>query len=152
MKKVQKSSRMQRSKARRMEDAIPWIFAFIALAAAVVLDTPSHPHRWHPAIMWTCCAFTCAVLFGRPRWASKGFWLLYIAFLGVHLFAMWLLFGKIIPATFVLGTMYVAPIGFVEGILVLGLIGTLMGWSSGSRKQVASGRVAPVSSSIPKHK
>jgi uncharacterized membrane protein len=135
MKKAQKPFRIWRSKARFIEDAIPWIGASAALAAAIILDSPSHPHRWHPAIMWTVCTFTCAFLFGRDRWTSIGFWLLSAAALGVHLFAMWALFGRIIPATFVLGAMSVAPIGFIEGILILGLIGTLMGWSSGSRKQ-----------------
>jgi hypothetical protein len=134
---MQKSSRMRKSKSRRIEDAIPWIGVLLSLAAAIVLDSPSQPHRWHPAIMWTGCAFICVVLFGRSRWTSTGFWLLCTAALGIHLFAMWALFGRIIPGTFVLGTMYVAPIGFVEGILVLGLIGTLMGWNSGASKKGA---------------
>ena len=56
------------------------------------------------------------------------------AALGVHVFVKWPLFGKIIPATLVLGTMYVAPVGFVEGTLILGLIGTLMGWSRSNKK------------------
>src|SRR3954471_2492027 len=123
MKKMHKSARIRRNKARLMEDAIPWIVALLALAAAVLLDTPSQPHRWHAAIMWTGCAFTCAVLFGRPRWGSAGFWLFYAIFVGIHLLAMWVLFGKFLPANRYSGTVFVGPIGFVEGIAILGLIG-----------------------------
>lgn len=132
---VFKMRQQKTTKGIRIEDAIPWIVALLALAAAVVLDTPSQPHRWHAAIMWTVCAFTCAVLFGRPRWGSAGFWLFYATFLGIHLFAMWILFGKLLPVNHYLGTVYVAPIGFVEGIAILGLIGRLMGWSSESREK-----------------
>ena len=134
---VFKMEQLKTRKGIRIEDAIPWIVALLGLAAAVVLDTPSQPHRWHAAIMWTVCAFTCAVLFGRPRWGSAGFWLFYASFLGLHLFAMWVLFGKLLPANRYLGTVYVAPLGFVEGIAILGLIGNLMGWSSKSREKHA---------------
>ena len=25
--------------------------------AAFIFDTQAQPHKWHAAIMWTCCAF-----------------------------------------------------------------------------------------------
>jgi len=132
MKLVQQSSRTKRRMAKRIEDAIPWIGALLALAAALVLDSPKQQHRWHSAIMWTVCTFTFIVLFGRPRWTSIGFWWLCTAAFVAHLIAMWALFGTV-PAMSVVGII-LAPIALVEGVLILGLIGTLMGWSTGSSK------------------
>lgn len=52
---------------------------------------------------------------------------------------MWVLFGKLLPAHhyLYLGTVFVGPIGFVEGIAILGLIGNLMGWTSEAREKHA---------------
>ena len=128
-------SRVLKRRRLRIEDVIPWIGGLIALAAAMLLDVPSDPHKWHAAIVWSICAFTCILLFGRSRWSWRGFWLLGAAFLVIHLFAMWLLFGKLITPNRHIGTLYVAPIGFVEGIYILGLIGSLMGWDSKCNKK-----------------
>jgi hypothetical protein len=127
--------RERASRARYIEDAIPWVGASAALVASIILDPADHPHKWHPAIMWTVCAFTCVTLFGRPRWTSKGFWLLALGFFAVHLVVMWALFEKLFPPRYILGTMYVAPIGFVEGIWILCLIGNLMGWSAKQKRK-----------------
>ena len=109
-------ARVLSKKNRTLEDAVPWIGSAIALVASVLLDSPSQPHKWHPAIMWTICAFVCVVLFGRSRWRLTRFWMFCAAFFVLHLFTMWVLFDKILPSNRGLGTLYVAPIAFVEGI------------------------------------
>ncbi len=50
------------------------------------------------------------------------FWLLWASLLLLHVFVMWWIFDKILPANHMWGTMYVIPLGFVEAILLVGLI------------------------------
>ena len=113
----------QRRKPVRVgEDTVGWIGALATLIALFLLDSPRHPHKWHPAIAWTGEAFYVVALFGRTLWQSWRFWLLWTLFLIIHVFAMWIIFDKVLPAGHVWGTIYVTPPAFVEGILLVGLI------------------------------
>src|ERR1700739_1954254 len=104
------------------DNVVGWVGVFVTVVTLYVLDNPSEPHKWHPAIVWSCTAFSTIALFGRARWQSWRFWALCILFLLLHVLAMWWIFGRLLPAGHVWGTFYVMPIGFVEGILLLGLI------------------------------
>jgi hypothetical protein len=114
--------RVLKKRRRVGDDVVGWVGILATTAALYVFHNPSEPHKWHPAIVWTCTAFSCIALFGRTRWRSWKFWLLWVFFLLVHILAMWWIFGRLLPAGHVWGTIYVIPIGFVEGILVLGLL------------------------------
>lgn len=110
-------------KRRRVsDDIVGWIGLAVVIVASFVLDMPSEPHKWHPAIVWTGTAFSCIALFGRTRWRSWRFWILWASFLSLHVVAMWWIFDSLLPAGHVWGTLYVMPIGFIEGILLVGLV------------------------------
>ncbi|MGB7601607.1 MAG: hypothetical protein WBM24_14950 [Candidatus Sulfotelmatobacter sp.] len=102
------------------DDALGWIAVAVALTAAIVLDKGSALHKWHAAIMWTVVAFLGLLKFGQRKWKSWLFWIFCAACLGVHLFAMWLIFGQLLPRL-ILGTLYVIPLAIVEAILLTGI-------------------------------
>jgi hypothetical protein len=103
------------------DNVVGWIGVAAVLAALFILDKPDHPHKWHAAIVWTASAFSVVALFGRTRWRSWRFWMLCAVFLVLHVFTMWVIFAKVFP-NLVLGTLYVVPPAFVEGILLLGVV------------------------------
>lgn len=121
---TQSSMHKRRVKTREpLGDRVAWWLALtVAVVATFVLDKPSEPHKWHAATMWFAVAFLTITLFGRTRWKSWRFWTLWTFFALLQLLAMWWLFGRVLPAGFFLGTLYVAPIGFIEGVLLVGLI------------------------------
>src|SRR5205814_291328 len=114
---------MQRVLKKRIvaiDDALGWIGIAVALIAAIVLDKGSAPHKWHAAIMWTVVAFLGVLKFGQKKWKSWRFWIFCAACLGVHVFAMWVIFDQLLPRL-ILGTLYVVPVAFIESILLIGL-------------------------------
>jgi hypothetical protein len=100
--------------------ALGWIGIAVALAASIILDKDGQPNKWHPAIMWTVVAFYGLLLFGRKKWRTVRFWCFWLASLALHVFAMWFIFGRLLPRL-VLGTLFVVPLAFVETILLTGL-------------------------------
>ncbi len=118
---------MPRKLKKRMslgDNVIVWSAAVVALIAAVILDKGSAPHKWHAAIMWTGVALYGVLIFGRRKWGSWRFWLFCVLCLGLHGFAMWLIFGRFLPRL-ILGTLYVVPLAFIEAILLVGIFSRL---------------------------
>ena len=101
---------------------VGWVGLVVVIVAMFVLDKPSEPHKWHAAITWSVLAFMTVTLFGRGRWKSWRFWALWMFFALLQLLAMWWLFGRAMPAGHFVGTVVVAPIAFIEGVLLVGLI------------------------------
>jgi hypothetical protein len=97
---------------------IGWMVAAIGLFAAFMLDTKEQPQKWHAAIMWTACAFGGVVIGHREKWQSWRFWLFWVICLSVHLFAMWLIFAKILKSIRILGTLYMVPLALIEVIFL----------------------------------
>ena len=95
-----------------------WIGIALVLVAAIVLDRGDGPHKWHAAIMWTFCALFGVLIFGRKWRRSWLFWIFWLICLALHAFAMWLIFGHLLPRL-VLGTLYVVPLAFVESIFLV---------------------------------
>jgi hypothetical protein len=114
--------RLNKGGKKVSDDVVGWAGVLVTIVALVLLDNRNSPHKWHPAIVWTCSTFSAIALFGRTLWPSWRIWSLWASFLIVHLFAMWFIFDKVLPPGRVWGTIYVIPIAFVEGILLLGLI------------------------------
>lgn len=106
------------------DDALGWIGIALGLIAIIILDKGSAPHKWHAAVMWTFCAFFGILIFGHKERGSRLFWAFWAAYLVVHVFATWLIFGRILPRL-ILGTLYVVPIAFVEAIFLVGMFGKL---------------------------
>src|SRR5580658_5552949 len=100
------------------DDIFGWVGLALALAAAIILDKGSAPHKWHAAIMWTFVALLGALIFGRKKRKSWLFWIFWATCLVLHVLAMWVLFGQLLPRL-ILGTLYVVPIAFVESILLI---------------------------------
>ena len=119
---VYEMPRILKKRQRFSDDIVGWAGLLIAAVALIVLDRPSEPHKWHPAIVWSCTAFSGIALFGRTHWRSWRFWVLWTLFLLLHVFLMWWIFDKVLPPGHVWGTIYVMPLGFVEAILLVGLI------------------------------
>jgi hypothetical protein len=110
--------RILRKRQAASDDALGWIGIGLVLVAAIVLDKGSAPHKWHAAIMWTFVAFFGILIFGRKNRGSWLFWLFWAACLGLHMFAMWVIFGQLLPRL-ILGTLYVIPIAFIEAIFLV---------------------------------
>lgn len=106
------------------DNVIVWSAAAVGLIAAIILDKGSAPHKWHAAIMWTGVAFYGVLIFGRRRWSSWRFWVFWAACLGLHVFAMWLIFVQLLPRL-ILGTLYVVPVAFIEAIFLVGMFAKL---------------------------
>jgi hypothetical protein len=104
------------------DNVIGIVGCIVVIGACLSLDTTSEPNRWHPAIMWTCTAFSGIALFGRTLWRSWRFWALWAFFLALHVYAMWWFYDRTPRVIQAIGTFLVIPIGFVEAIVVLGLI------------------------------
>lgn len=104
------------------ERTVGWLGLAVVVVSMFVLDKPSEPHKWHAAIIWSVGAFLTITLFGRTRWSSWRFGALWTFFALLQLLAMWWLFGRVMPAGYFVGTLVVAPIGFIEGVLLVGLI------------------------------
>lgn len=106
------------------DNAIVWSAAMVGLIAAIILDKDGAPHKWHAAIMWTGVALYGVLIFGRKRWGSWLFWVFLAVCSVLHGFAMWLIFGQLLPRL-ILGTLYVVPIAFVESIFLIGMFSRL---------------------------
>jgi ABC-type Fe3+-siderophore transport system permease subunit len=113
---------MQRILRKRIasDDVLGWTAVAVALIAAIVLDKGSAPHKWHAAIIWTVVAFLGLLKFSQRKWNSWRFWIFCVACLGLHVFAMWAIFGQLLPRL-VLGTLYVIPLAIVEAIFLTGI-------------------------------
>ena len=98
-----------------------WIATALGVVAAVILDRGTPQHNWHAAIVWTMTAFYGALLFGRSKWNTSQFWILWATFFALHVLAMWAIFARLIPH-WTPGTLLAIPLGFAEAILVLVLI------------------------------
>jgi hypothetical protein len=104
--------RILKGRIARSDDALGWIGLALVLIAAIILDKGSPPHKWHAAIMWTFVAFFGVLIFGRKKRRSRLFWILWSTCLVFHVFAMWAIFGQLLPRL-ILGTLYVVPIAFI---------------------------------------
>ena len=110
--------RILNKRAAASDRILVWIGTALALIAAIILDKGSAPHKWHAAITWTLVAFFGLLIFGRKKRTSWPFWIFWAACLVLHVLAMWLIFGQLLPRL-ILGTLYVVPIAFIEAILLL---------------------------------
>jgi len=102
------------------DNFLGWIGIALGLVAMIILDYRSSPHKWHAAIMWTFCALFGLLIFGRKKralWIFWIFWIFWTACLVLHVFAMWLVFGQLLPRL-ILGTLYVVPVSFIESMLL----------------------------------
>jgi len=106
------------------DDVLGWVGIALGLVAIIILDKRSPPHKWHAAVMWTFCALFGLLIFGRKKRNSWLFWVFWAACLVLHLFAMWLIFGQLLPRL-ILGTLYVVPIAFIESMLLIGIFSRL---------------------------
>jgi len=106
------------------DDALGWVGIALVLIAAIILDKGSAPHKWHAAVTWTFVAFFGVLIFGRKKRGSWLFWIFWAACLVLHVFAMWVIFGQLLPHL-VLGTLYVVPPAFIEAILLIGIFSRL---------------------------
>ena len=106
------------------DDVLGWAGIALGLVAIIILDKGGPPRKWHAAVMWTFCALFGLLIFGRKKRTSWLFWIFWIASVGVHVFAMWLIFGKLLPRL-VLGTLYVVPVAFLEAIFLMGIFSRL---------------------------
>lgn len=106
------------------DDIFGWIGIAVALIAAIILDKGSAPHKWHAAIMWTFVMLLCLLRFGRKKWKSWPFWIFCAACFVLQVFAMWLIFGQLLPRL-ILGTLYVVPIAFIEAIFLIAVFSRL---------------------------
>lgn len=109
------------------DDALGWILTALALVAAIILDKHSEPHnRWHAAIVWTTTAFFGLIVWDRLiTWRRKkrnlfAFWFFWSACLVLHVYAMWSIFGWLLPGLMI-GTMFVGPIAIGESVLLIAL-------------------------------
>ena len=112
--------RILKERMRASDDILGWTAVAFALIAAIVLDKGSAPHKWHAAIMWTVVAFLGLLKLSQKKWISWRFWIFCVACLGLHIFAMWAIFGQLLPRL-VLGTLYVIPLAIVEAIILTGI-------------------------------
>jgi hypothetical protein len=87
----------------------------VALFAAIIFDKYSPPHKWHAAIMWSTVALFGVLVWGREKRDSWVFWMYWTACSLLHIFAMWVIFGHLLPRL-ILGTLYVVPLAFVESL------------------------------------
>src|SRR5580658_8418683 len=106
------------------DDVLGWVGIALGLVVIIILDKRSPPHKWHAAVMWTFCTFFGLLIFGRKKRSSGLFWIFWVACLALHAFAMWLLFGELLPRL-ILGTLYVVPIAFVESIFLFAILSRL---------------------------
>lgn len=90
----------------------------IGLVALLVgehyIRDPSNPLRWHAAVMWTVVAFASLFLWSTLFRRSWRFWVFSSAALATHIFAMWYLFGVLLPHALI-GTLWVSGLGLIEG-------------------------------------
>ena len=99
------------------DDAIGWVGIALGLIAAIILDKCAPPHKWHAAIMWTFLALFGVLVWGRQKRNLWLFWLFWAASLVLHVIAMWVIFGQLLPRL-ILGTLYVVPLAFVESLFL----------------------------------
>ena len=99
------------------DDTIGWIGLALVLIATIILDRNSPPHKWHAPIIWTFLALFGVLVFGRSKRGSWLFWVFLTTCFVLHVAAMWLIFGQILPRL-TLGTLYVVPLAFIESLLL----------------------------------
>jgi hypothetical protein len=99
------------------DDTFGWIGLALVLIAAIILDKNSAPHKWHAAVMWTFVALFGLLVFGKNKRGSWLFWVFWATCLALHVVAMWVIFGRMLPLL-ILGTLYVAPLAFIESLLL----------------------------------
>jgi len=68
--------------------------------------------------MWTFVALFGFLVFGRSKRGSWLFWAFWATCFVLHVAAMWLIFGQVLPRL-ILGTLYVVPVAFIESLLLL---------------------------------
>lgn len=106
------------------DNVLGWGIILLGLVAIIILDKRSPPHKWHAAVMWTVVAFLGVLKFGQSKWKSWLFWIFCTVCLGIHVFAMWAIFGQLLPRV-IFGTLYVVPLAFVEAIFLIGVFSRL---------------------------
>ena len=127
-------------KAGRDETIVSWISVAAAVGIAFALDNRGLPQKWHAAIAWTLTTFLLYLLLNRhgrfigvrvdyahrklsrDSWRRWRFWVISIIVMMLHVLFIYLLFGVVLARVSVLGTMYVYPLGFAEGVLLTGLV------------------------------
>jgi hypothetical protein len=117
-------SRILKTRVKDSDDLFGWIGLALVVIASLILDKDTAPRKWHAAIMWTFVAFLSLLRFGRKERGLPLFWIFWGICLALHLFAMWLIFGQLLPRL-LLGTLYVVPVGFVEGLFLFGMFARL---------------------------
>jgi hypothetical protein len=77
------------------ENALGWTTVLAVLIAAIILDQGTN--KWHPAIWWTAATFYGVLIFCRRKWRSWQFWGFWATCLVLHMFVMWVIYGKLWP-------------------------------------------------------
>jgi hypothetical protein len=113
-------SKIKKKRIGVRDDALSWLACAAVLAAAIILDKDSEPRKWHGAITWTAITFFGLLIWCRTRRKSLAFWFFWSACLVLHMFAMWLIFGQLLPRL-VLDPLVLFPIPVILSI-VLGVI------------------------------
>jgi len=103
---------------------VPWTTFAAACVALAILDTRGPVGKWHAALSWTLGVAVGMELWPRQRLASFLFWMLWLVFLAAHIFAMWLLFGVLLPRLR-LGTLFVFLPSVFEGFFLGAVIWSL---------------------------
>ena len=104
-------------KRNAQSDALGWVAIALGLIAAIILDKGAPPHKWHAAIMWTLVALFGVLIWGRQKRNLWLFWVFWAACLLLHVVAMWVIFGQLLPHL-ILGTLYVVPLAFIESLVL----------------------------------
>ena len=107
---------------RTSENIYVVILTFVGLGIVVISDKIGTPQKWHAAIVGTMVTFGGVAWVFRGKWRRWQFWASLGVLFTIHILAMWLVFTQILASVKTLGILIWAPVAFVEGILLLGLV------------------------------
>ena len=112
-------------KSRTSENVYAVVVALLGLAGALMADRFGLPQKWHAAIVGTLVAFGGCAWVYRSRWSIVEFWLALGTCFMIHLIGIWLVFAELLSEAKTFGILIWAPVAFVEGIFLLGLVPAL---------------------------
>jgi hypothetical protein len=102
------------------------VAGLIAICAVIMEGRLGLPQRWHAATTWTIVPFAFVAMIYHKYWISWRFWTAWTVCLAVHLLGMWLIFSRLLVKVQWMGTMYVMPLEFLEGLALVIPVGLLM--------------------------
>jgi membrane-associated HD superfamily phosphohydrolase len=104
------------------ETLIIWAVSIAALLAAILMDRSGMAPRWHAAIVATVVAFLGVALVFRRKWRFPHFWLVLCLCFMLHVVLCLYVFGQLLGEIGNIGFLWGVPLGFLEGIVLLGLV------------------------------